>query len=154
MAKWFLSFYVATIFFACRTSTVSPTVVVIAVRWEGTYAVTSCQTNAGDPGPCSTAQGGAISLDLSTSPDGHVTGTARVPPFGLQTRDSTMPLEGSVVANRLSLRGELQQGANKRVLTFTAEMPGDRVMRGAVVDVSVLPLHTDEHRYTVVLARN
>lgn len=154
MAKWFLSFYVATIFFACKTSTVSPTVVVIAVRWEGTFEVTSCQTNAGDSGPCATARDGNIALDLTTSEDGRVTGTARVPPFGLQTRDSTMPLEGSLVANRLSLRGELQQGGNRRVLTFTAEMPADRVMRGTVVDVSVQPLHTDEHRYTVVLSRN
>ena len=154
MAKWFLSFYIATIFFACKTSTVSPTVVVIAVRWEGTYEVTSCETNAGAPGPCATARGGNITLDLSTDPDGRVTGTARVPPFGLQTRDNAMPLEGSLVANRLSLRGEIQQSANKRVLTITAEMPGDRVMRGTVVDVSVQPLHTDEHRYTVVLSRN
>jgi len=154
MAKWFLSFYVATVFFACKTSTVSPTVVVIAVRWEGTFEVTSCETNAGDAGPCATVRGGAISMDLTTSEDGRVSGTARVPPFGLQARDSAMPLEGSLVANRLSLRGELQQGANKRVVTFTAEMPGDRAMRGTVVDVSVQPLHTDEHRYSVVLSRN
>jgi hypothetical protein len=94
-----------------------------------------------------------MTLDLSTAEDGRVTGTGRVPPFGLQLRDSTMPLEGTLVANRLSLRGEVQQGAHKRVLTFSAEMPGDGVMRGTVVDVSVHPLHTDEHRYTVALSR-
>ena len=154
MAKWALSFYIATIFFACRTSTVSPTVVVVAVRWVGSYEVTSCHTSASDPGLCATTLAGDITLDLSTSEDGRVSGTARVPPFGLQARDSTMPLEGSVVAGRLSLRGELQQGENKRVLTFIAEMPGDRVMRGSVVDVSVQPFRTDEHRYTVALSRN
>jgi len=154
MAKWFLGFYIATIFFACKTSTVSPTVVVVAVRWEGTYEVTSCATDAGEPSPCTTARGGDITLDLSTNEDGRVTGTGRVPPFGLQTRDSTMPLDGSVIAGRLALRGQLQQGAHKRVLTLNAEMPGDRAMRGTVVDVSVHPLHTDERRYTVVLSRN
>ncbi len=154
MAKWFLSFYVATIFFACKTSTVSPTVVVVAVRWEGTYEVTSCETNVGDPGACAAARGGDLTLDLSTSPEGRVTGTARVPPFGLQTRDNTMPLEGSMTGGRLSLRGELQQGGHKRVLTLNAEMPADRVMRGTVVDVSVHPLYTGERRYTVVLSRH
>ena len=151
MAKWFLSFYIATIFFACKTSTVSPTVVIVAVRWEGTYEVTSCQSSAG---ACAAASGGDITLDITTDADGRVTGTGRVPPFGLQMRDSTMPLTGSLAGNRLSLRGELQQGANKRVLTFAAEMAGDRAMRGSVVDVSVQTLHTDERRYTVVLARN